>query len=379
MEGKRAKRPVFFDMMEKMGRFCVLLHSCCFADIMSTTKIESIQVGDSRLARHPVRREECLLSTTIKKHGGSIFTSARARKRVMNNIWRNRYIYMMVIPVLVYMALFKYLPMYFLRASFYDFKLLKGFEGSKYVGWKWFERLLTGTELWQYIRNTLTLNTLSLMICFPAPLVFALLLNEVRNVPYKKIVQTVSYMPHFVSTVVLVSMINNLLSPSLGTLAKIYKLLGKTPINFLAIPDYFYGINLISGVWQTMGWNAIIYISAIAGIDQTLYEAARIDGAGRWKQTLHVTIPGILPTFILLLIMQIGQMLNCVFDKIYLLQNTLNLQVSEMLPTYVYKIGMESHKYGLATAGGLFNSVVSVILVLIANLVSKKVSETSLF
>ncbi|HHU03227.1 MAG TPA: sugar ABC transporter permease [Christensenellaceae bacterium] len=301
------------------------------------------------------------------------------RKRVFNNIWLNRYIYMMVVPVLIYMVLFKYLPMYFLRASLYDFKLLKGFEGSKFVGLKWFERMLSSPELWRYIRNTLTLNSLSLLICFPMPMIFALLLNEVRNKPYKKIVQTVSYMPHFISTVVLVSMINNILSPSLGTLAKIYKLLGKTPINFLSNPDYFYGINIVSGVWQTVGWNAIIYISAISSIDQTLYEAARIDGANRWKQTLYITIPGVLPTFVLLLIMQIGQMLNCVFDKIYLLQNTLNLQVSEMLPTYIYKVGIESQKYGLATAGGLFNSVLSVILVLIANSISKKVSEISLF
>ncbi len=309
----------------------------------------------------------------------NLFNSARIRKRVRTRIWQNRYIYMMVIPVLVYMLLFKYLPMYFLRASFYDYKLLKGFDGSKYVGLKWFQRMLTSPELWQYIRNTLSLNILSLLIVFPAPLVFAILLNEINHAPYKKFVQTVSYMPHFISTVVLVSMINNICSPSVGTLAKIYKMLGKTPINFLSIPEYFYGINIISGMWQGTGWSAVIYISAIAGIDQCLYEAARIDGANRWKQILHVTIPGLMPTFITLLIMQIGQMLNCVFDKIYLLQNTLNLQVSEMLPTYVYKMGMESHKYGLATAGGLFNSVLSLILVIIANTVSKKVSETSIF
>lgn len=319
------------------------------------------------------------MTSAVKKQSGNLFTSARVRKRVGNNIWQNRYIYLMVIPVLVYMALFKYLPMYFLRASFYDYKLLKGFEGSKFVGFKWFERLLTSQEMWHYVKNTLTLNTLSLLICFPAPLVFALLLNEVHNKPYKKFVQTISYMPHFVSTVVLVSMINNILSPSLGTLAKLYKAMGMTPINFMSNPDYFYGINIVSGVWQTLGWNAIIYISAISGIDQNLYEAARIDGAGRWQQTLHVTIPGILSTFVLLLIMQIGQMLNCVFDKIYLLQNTLNLQVSEMLPTYVYKVGMESHNYGLATAGGLINSIFSVILVILANTISSKVSETSLF
>ena len=319
------------------------------------------------------------IATGVKRNRKNVFNSPSVRKRVRNQIWQNRYIYMMVIPVLVYMALFKYMPMYYLRASFYDYKLLKGFEGSKYVGLKWFERLVSSDELWQYIRNTLSLNILSLLICFPAPLVFALLLNEVRSLPYKKFVQTVSYMPHFISTVVLVSIINNICSPSMGTLAKLYRSVGLTPINFLSDPNYFYGVNIISGVWQTLGWNAVIYISAISGIDTTLYEAAKIDGAGRFKQVLHVTIPGVLPTFILLLIMQIGQMLNCVFDKIYLLQNTLNLQVSEMLPTYVYKLGMVSHKYGLSTAGGLFNSVVSLVLVLIANGVSKKVSETSLF
>ena len=321
------------------------------------------------------------LDASLKNPGrnANFFNSPSVRNRVRNNIWKNRYIYMMVIPVIIYMALFKYMPMYFLRSAFYDYKLLKGW-GSKFVGWKNFEKLLTSKDFWSYVGNTLKLNSLSLLICFPAPLIFALLLNEVHNKPYKKVVQMVSYMPHFVSTVVLVMMITNICSPSLGILAKFYKSIGRQPINFLAIPDYFYGINLISGVWQTMGWNAIIYISAISGIDQTLYEAARIDGAGRWKQTLHVTIPGILPTFILLLIMQLGQMLNCVFDKIYLLQNNLNLQVSEMLPTYVYKVAFEgSNKYGLSTAGGLLNSVMSVILVIIANFVSKKVSETSLF
>ena len=204
---------------------------------------------------------------------------APSRKHVANRIWQNRYIYMMVLPVLVYMILFKYMPMYFLRASFYDYKLLKGFEGSKYVGLKWFERLLSSPDLWQYIKNTLSLNLLSLVIVFPAPLVFAILLNEIHSAPYKKIVQTVSYLPHFISTVVLVSMINTICSPSLGVLAKIYKSMGMTPVNFMGNPDYFYAINIISGLWQGTGWNAVIYISAIAGIDACLYEAALTDGS----------------------------------------------------------------------------------------------------
>ena len=337
------------------------------------------QAGAPRTRRTITYRKGGLALNTAVTRKENVLNSARARKRVRNRIWQNRYIYLMVIPVLIYMILLKYLPMYYLRAAFYDYKLLKGFEGSKYVGLKWFDRLLSSPDLWQYIRNTLTLNLLSLAIVFPAPLVFAILLNEVRSFGYKKVVQTVSYMPHFVSTVVLVSMINNICSPSIGVLAKIWKMMGLTPVNWLSIPDYFYGINIVSGLWQCIGWNAVIYISAIAGIDQSLYEAARMDGANRWKQILHVTIPGILPTFILLLIMQIGQLMNCVFDKIWLLQNTLNMQVSEMLPTYVYRLGMVSQKYGQATAGGLLNSVISVTLVLIANFVSRKVSETSLF
>ena len=304
---------------------------------------------------------------------------APSRKHVANRIWQNRYIYMMVIPVLVYMILFKYMPMYFLRAAFYDYKLLKGFEGSKYVGLKWFERLLSSPDLWQYIKNTLSLNLLSLAIVFPAPLVFAILLNEIHSAPYKKIVQTVSYLPHFISTVVLVSMINTICSPSLGVLAKIYKSIGLTPVNFMGNPDYFYAINIISGLWQGTGWNAVIYISAITGIDACLYEAARIDGANRWKQILHVTIPGLLPTFILLLIMQIGQLLNCVFDKIYLLQNTLNLQVSEMLPTYVYKTGLLQAQFSYSAAIGLFNSLINLTLLLTFNWVARRANQASLW
>ena len=318
------------------------------------------------------------MNIAAKKKKATVFNSPSMRRRVRSKIWGNRYIYMMVIPVLLYMFLFKYMPMYYLRASFYDYKLLRGFD-SKFVGLKWFERLLSSPDLWQYIRNTLSLNLLSLVFVFPAPLAFAILLNELRNFRYKKIVQTVSYMPHFVSTVVMVSMIMNICSPSIGIIAKLYKSLGWQPINFMAIPNYFYGINIVSGLWQNIGWNAVIYISAISGIDQALYEAAHIDGANRWQRIRNVTLPGLAQTFVLLLIMQLGQLLNCVFDKIYLLQNTLNLQVSEMLPTYIYKTGMVSQKYGLATAGGLFNSVVSLVLVLIANTISKKVSETALF
>lgn len=309
----------------------------------------------------------------------SIINSPKERKRVLTRLHRNRFIYLMVFPVVVYLILFKYLPMWFLRSAFFDYKLLKGFEGSAFVGFKWFEKLFQNPDLLQYIGNTLRLNFSALLFLFPAPVVFAILLNELQGSKFKRTVQTISYLPHFVSTVVLVSMITTLISPSIGSLAALAKSMGYTPINYLSKPEYFVSINVISGLWQSVGWEAVIYVSALSGIDQGLYEAARIDGAGRLRQTLHVTLPGLSTTFVLLLIMKVGQMLNINFEKVYLLQNNLNLPASEMLPTFVYKTGMVSRNYGYSTAAGLFNSVCSVILVLMANLISKRVSETTLF
>ncbi len=298
--------------------------------------------------------------------------------KIRSSIWRNRYIYMMVIPIVVYLILFKYMPMWFLRTSFYNYKLLKGFEGSKYVGLKWFKKLFSNPNLSRYIGNTLRLNLSAVVFLFPLPMLFAILLNELRSVKYKKTVQTISYLPHFVSTVVMVSMITTITSPSLGIIAKMVTASGGTPVNYLAEPSYFVPINVISGAWQSVGWDAVIYVSALASIDTGLYEAARIDGANRFRQVWHVTLPGLLPTFIIIFIMRMGQMLNVNFEKVYLLQNNLNLPASEMLPTFSYKTGMESRNYGYATAVGLFNSVISLFLVLITNHISKRVSDISL-
>jgi len=203
--------------------------------------------------------------------------------KIRSNIWRNRYIYMMVIPVLVYLALFKYMPMWFLRTSFYDYKLLKGFDGSKFVGLKWFKRLFSNPNLLKYIGNTLRLNISAMVFLFPLPMIFAILLNELQSNRFKKTVQTISYLPHFVSTVVLVSMITTIVSPSLGIIGKLVRAAGGTPVNYLADPNYFVPINVISGAWQSVGWDAVIYVSALSSIDPGLYEAARIDGADACK------------------------------------------------------------------------------------------------
>jgi putative aldouronate transport system permease protein len=285
----------------------------------------------------------------------------------------------MVIPVLIYLALIKYMPLWFIRISFYDYRLLRGFSGSNWVGLEHYRRLFSNPDWLHYIGNTLWLNMWALLILAPAPLVFALLLNELRWKGFKKTVQTISYLPHFISTVVLVSLINSFVSPSTGILAALAKAMGKIPVNYLSIPEYFVPINVVSGFWQSVGWDAVIYIAALSSIDTTLYEAARIDGAGRWRQTLYVTLPGLMPTFVILLIMRVGSMLNVNFEKIFLLQNNLNLSASEMLPTFVYKSGMVNNNYSFATAAGLVNSLLSVVLVYIANRISKRITDTSLF
>lgn len=308
----------------------------------------------------------------------TILNSPLERKRVGLRIWRNRYIYLMILPVVIYLVLLKYMPMWFLRSAFYDYKLLQGFD-SKFVGFSNFTRLFNNPNLLRYIGNTLKLNLSALLILFPAPIVFAMLLGQLRSARYRKTVQTISYLPHFVSTVVLVSMITTLISPSIGSLAALAKSLGRTPVNYLSSPEYFVPINVISGFWQAVGWESVIYVAALAGIDPEMYEAARIDGANRWAQAIYITLPSLATTIILLLIMRVGRMLDINFEKVYLLQNNLNLAASEMLPTFVYKTGIEGRKWGYATAAGLFNSVISVVLVIGANYVSRRYSETSLF
>jgi putative aldouronate transport system permease protein len=285
----------------------------------------------------------------------------------------------MVGPVLVYLVLIKYMPLWFIRISFYDYRLLRGFSGSAWVGLAHYRQLFSNPDWLHYIANTLWLNMWALLLLTPAPMVFALLLNELRGKTFKKAVQTVSYLPHFISTVVLVSLINSFVSPSTGILAALAKAVGKIPVNYLSIPGYFVPINVISGFWQSVGWDAVIYIAALSSINVTLYEAARIDGAGRWRQTLHVTLPGLMPTFVILFIMRVGNMLTVNFEKVYLLQNNLNLSASEMLPTFVYKSGMVNLNYSFATAAGLVNSLMSVLLVYMANRISKRITDTSLF
>lgn len=306
-------------------------------------------------------------------------TFNQKRRQVMHKLWKMRYAYMMLLPVILYFALFKYWPMYWLRMAFYDFKVLRGFDGSKYVGAKHFIRFFESTDFWTLLTNTLSINFAVLLFVFPVPILFALLLNEVQSKHFKKTIQTVSYLPYFISTMIVVSMINTLLSPSVGIVNRIIKALGGEAIYFMGSERYFRPVYVLSAIWQSTGWSAIVYLCALTSIDPTLYEAVIVDGAGRLRQVWHITLPGIRSTIIIMFILQLGKIMNVGFEKVYLLQNPLNLGTSEVISTYLYKKGIINANYSYSTAIGLFNSVINFGMVLLSNTISRKAGEISMW
>ena len=300
----------------------------------------------------------------------------RLRKSFRREWIRNKWVYLMVAPVTIYYMLFKYVPMGYLAMSFYDFKILKGFEGSKFVGLKHYIDYFSVSNFVPLLTNTVIFNFWAIIYQSVAPIILALLLNELRNHRLKKMIQTVSFLPYFISTVVIVSMLQNFLSPSTGLLNNLRKSLGMDTIYYLGLPQYFRGVNYISGVWQMMGWNSVVYISALTAIDQQMYEAAMVDGASRLQRLWHITLPSIRLTIAIMITLNVGNLLGANVEKVLLLQNDLNLSVSELLPTFVYKQGLVNGKYSYATAVGLFTSLVSCILVVVANLCAKRISNS---
>ena len=311
--------------------------------------------------------------------GRTPFAAKSRMQIVRTRLWRSRYIYLMILPVVAYYLVIHYWAMGWLSIAFYDYRLLRGFAGSQFVGLQNFKDFVTGINFFPGVRNTVLRNVFSLIFSFPVPIIFAILLNELRGMKFKRIVQTVSYLPHFLSAVVIVSMLTVILSPSSGIVNGIMKSIGLGSVYFMGEPDWFRPIYILSGIWQEMGWSAIIYISALSGINPDLYEAARVDGAGRFRQIWHVSLPGIRTTIILLVIMRIGHLMGSSFEKPFLMQNDLNNSVAEVLATYTYKVGLVRGSYSLSTAIGLFNSIISLILVTVANTISKKLSDISLF
>ena len=295
--------------------------------------------------------------------------------------WRmNTGLYLLVLPIVVYLIIFNYLPMAGIVLGFERFTPKNGVYMSEWVGLKHFTTFFSSVFFIRVLKNTLILSLYSVIFGFPAPIIFALLLNELDNEYYKKVIQVVSYMPNFISTVVISGIIIDFVASD-GVITGMLVNIGflKEAKNLLSVPEYFRTIMVLSDLWQQVGFGSILFLAALTGIDQELYEAAVIDGANRWKQTLNVTIPGIMPTVVIMLIMRIGSLMNANQEKILLLYNPLIYETSDVIGTFVYRKGLLEADYGYSTAVGLFNSAVNVVLLFIANGVSRKYSETSLF
>ncbi|TVX96514.1 sugar ABC transporter permease [Cohnella terricola] len=284
-----------------------------------------------------------------------------------------------MLPPLLFFLIFKYYPMANAVLAFKDFNVIKGIWGSPWVGLKHFELFFENPIFWTLLKNTLLLSFYLLLAGFPIPILLALMLNEIRSGRFRRVVQLVTFAPYFISTVVMVSILMLFLAPRLGFANVALQHFGLEPINFLGEPGMFRSIYVWSEIWQTAGYSAVIYLAALAGIDPTLYEAAKVDGASRLQKIIHVDLPGILPTVTIILILNVGNVMTIGFEKIYLLQNSLNLPASEVIATYVYGMGLLNANYSFATAVGLFNSVINLILLVTVNTLAKRLSNTSIW
>ncbi|ALS26368.1 sugar ABC transporter permease [Paenibacillus sp. 32O-W] len=319
------------------------------------------------------------MNNTAVSHPRSGKTRPAKLRTFKKSLRKNWDLYLLITPVIVYFFVFDYIPMYGVQIAFKNFIAAKGIWGSEWIGFDHFERFFNSYYFERLIWNTLGISLYQLAVGFPIPLILALLLNEVGNGRFKRFVQTVTYAPHFLSTVVMVGLIFLFLSPQNGIVNHLIVLFGGTPISFMTEPEWFKTIYVFSGVWQGMGWNSIIYLAALAAIDPSLHEAARVDGASRLRRIWHINLPGIMPTVVILLILNVGHIMSVGFEKIYLMQNNLNIESSDVISTYVYQQGIIGAQYSFAASVGLFNSVINIILLVAVNRIAKKVNETSLW
>ena len=301
------------------------------------------------------------------------------RARLAKNIQKNWILYVMILPVVIYYIVFAYAPMYGVQLAFKNYKIKLGIMGSPWVGLDHFKRFFNSYNFSLLLKNTLGISIYSLLVGFPIPIIFALLLNYIKNRYLKKTVQMVSYAPYFISTVVICGMLTIFMNPDTGVFNTILKALGMEPLDVLSKPKWFKSIYVWSGVWQGMGWSSIIYISALSGVDYEMHEAAIVDGATKLQRILHIDLPSIKPTIIMMLILQLGSLMNVGFEKVFLLQNTLNKQAASVISTYVYEVGLINSDYGYSTAIGLFNSIINMLLLVGANWFCKKFADESLF
>ncbi|MFC0214639.1 ABC transporter permease [Paenibacillus chartarius] len=306
-------------------------------------------------------------------------TIGKTESPLLKRLIRNRYMYIMILPGLLYFLIFKYIPMFGLIIAFQEYVPYQGFFGSEWVGFQHFERLFTDPDFWNIFKNTIVLFVLNIVIFFPVPVILAIMLNEVAGAFFKRIVQTVIYIPHFLSWVIIVSISFVMLTKDGGIVNEMLAALGFEKINFLMSPEWFHPMYIIQVIWREAGWGTIVYLAAIASIDPGLYEAARMDGAGRFRQIWHITLPAIRSVVIVLLILRVGHVLDLSFEHVYLLLNSINRPVAEILDTYVYTAGLQQGQFSYTAAVGFFKSFISLFLVLIANKLAKKFGEEGVY
>lgn len=303
----------------------------------------------------------------------------KPRIDVKSRIFRHWQLYFVILIPVAYVFIFNYIPMYGVTIAFKDFYSTRGILGSPWIGFRHFERFLNSPSFWRIMWNTLAISIYSLVAGIPFPIILALAINETKKSSIRKSVQMITYAPYFISTVIMVGMLFQMLDFRSGLFNALLGFVGRDPINYMSRIELFRSIYVWSGIWQFTGFGSIIYIAALSSIDPTLYEAAVIDGANRRQRILHIDIPGILPIFTILLILNVGQIMNVGFEKIFLMQNALNVRVSEVIATYVYKVGLRSADFSFGAAVGLFNSIINMILIISVNAICKKLGETSLW
>lgn len=298
---------------------------------------------------------------------------------LVKRIIRDRWLYLFLLPIVLYYVIFKYLPMVGTLIAFKNFRFVDGIFGSDWVGMEHFIRMFSNKDFYNIVKNTLLLNVYDVIFGFPVPIILAVMLNEINNHIFKRFTQSILYLPHFMSWVVLGGIIIQICSPSTGVINSILKVFNIQPIYFMADAFWWIVVFVVSGIWQGAGWGTIIYLAAITNIDVQLYEAARIDGAGKFRQIWHITLPGIRGTIATMLILRMGSMMNIGFEKVYMLQNNAVRRVSEVISTYVYRLGIEGAQFSYTTAIGLFQSLISLILVFITNKIIKSMGESGLW
>lgn len=315
------------------------------------------------------------MKLSLQNSTDSLSFLSRAKK----DITVHKGLYLMLLPVLLFYIIFAYAPMYGAVIAFKDFTPIKGILGSDWAGFRYFNDFFESPYFFRVLRNTLKISLVNLIVCFPASIALALLMNEIRNMKFKKTVQTISYVPHFISLVVVTGMVKNFTSDS-GFVYMALRgmgIIGEEPM--LNVPEYFLPIYVISDLWQNVGWDTIIYLSALSAISRDLYEAATIDGAGRLRQVFSITLPSIMPTIVMLLVLRIGSLMSLGYEKIILLYNELTYETADVISSFVYRKGLIEANYSFSTAVGLFNSVINFILIISANSLSRKLNDTSIW